>query len=266
VARFVSVVWLLAIGCSGKDETTTPVVGDDDDETTTEDTADSGGRPGPAPKLTAEVRFRAFVAFDGALGTVVNPTDDGEDLLSVYLVQLYAEGWSDADETSYCTVYTELAGTPLSAAAPLEGFLWGIDIPAGLDGKVIFSDCLEKGFDAGQFVKGDPNVEWGAYDWQLRFGGELSADLADWLTPDPTTADFDLQQYAAGGWSTETAGLETEAESNYWYAYGMDAAHEIDYDTRLQNVLMTNGNGQPVTAYFIFDQRVYWTLTPDTTE
>lgn len=271
MTRFVPVVWLLAIGCSsGKDggTDTTPSLGDDDD--TTEETAHTGGPPGPAPKLTAEVRFRAYVAWDATLGQVVHPTDDGEDKISVYRIELFEEGWSSDDETSTCVVRVELAGSTLAPGAVLEGFSWGIDIPEGLDDKVVTSDCLEQGFDASQFAKKDPVVEWGVYDWQLRFGGVRTAALEDWLVdvfaPDSTTGGFDLEHYAAGGWSTETAGLEADVDDNFWYAYAMDAAHEIDFDTRLQTTSMTDGNGLPVTAYFIFDQTVYWGLTPDTTE
>ena len=175
---------------------------------------------------------------------------------------------TDADETSYCEVDLDMSGLGLAAGVPQEGYLWGIDIPEGLDTKPIASDCLDAGFVPEQFTDGDPAVHWGVYDWKLRFGGTMSAELIDWLDGDTPTADFDIAQFAAGAWSSETTGYETEDDSNYWYAYAMDADHNVDFDRRLSDFEMVNAStNEPITAYYIFDQRVYWTLeAPTTTE
>lgn len=260
---------LLAVGCSGSKDTTAPTpdmfdVGDDDDDNGA-DTADSG-EGGTDAKLVAEVRFRAFVAVDSSLGMVVSPIFDGDpDYISAYIIDLYEKGWTDSDEESYCQVSIEIPEGTALADVYGTGFNWGVDIPAGAYGKSMGSDCLSKGFDAGQFTNGDPTADWAEFDWHMRFGGTLTADLIDWLTPDTTTG-FDIAEYAAGDWWTDTAYFETDADNNFWYAYAMDAGHNVDLDTRLTTDFMVDATGAPMTAYFIFDQRVYWDLTATTTE
>jgi hypothetical protein len=256
--RLLLVTACLAAGCKSKSPDEAPGDDDDDDDTPTAITADTAP---PEGKRVAEVRFRAFIAWDATLRRVVPPIIDGQEgaYISAYLIDLYEAGWSSSVEDSFCRVFTDLEGLGESTAALSEGYLWGLDIPEG--DKPMGSDCLDKGFDPDQFTNGDPVAEWAPAGWSVRLGGTLSDELVEWLTD--VGSAVDTTQYMAGDWSSTVEGQEfytTDADNNYWYAYAMDAAHNVDFDTRLQDWEMAGGPGLVSTAYFVFDQRVYWNI------
>ena len=255
-----SVLALLVAGCSKESsDRDDSVEGDDDRNTRTGDTVETGA---PEPKRVAEVRFRALIAWDAGLRQVVAPIIDGSDnYISAYIIDLYEAGWSSSVESSFCQVAVRLEGLPGSPTAASEGFLWGIDVPEG--DKEALSDCASKGFDESQWTNGDVSAHWVAPDWRLRLGGTLSPDLIDWLTPDTPPDDFDIASYMAGDWSTETGGYATDADNNYWYAYAMDSEYNVDFDVRLLDHQVASGIGEVITAYYVWDQRVYWNLTSD---
>ncbi len=221
-------------------------------------TDSTGSYRPPALKIVNEVRFRAFVAWDPVLGEIVSPVIDGNaDFISAYIITLYEDGWIASDESSFCEVVVNMEGYGLSPNAKGEGFAWGVDLPSGpKDG---YEDCTQKGFDVTDFPDTWRVEQWAEYQWSLRFYSALSPDLEDWLTPATPTADFDINQFTGGGWSSDDAGRDTDADSNYWYGYAMDDQHNVDFDTRLDaRYSMLNPTGDMVLGYFVFDQNVYW--------
>lgn len=235
-----------------------------------EDTAteETGGTPAPPPsKLVAEVRFRAFVAWDASLQQIVDPLIDGQTgNISGLVISLYEEGaYANGDEDGTCDVVVELAGATLSPSALSEGFVWGIDLPAGE--KSSFTDCLYKEFDLTNFVGGDPLATWGQPDWRFRLGGPLAQDTIDWLDD----VDFSLFEergadyFVAGEFTTATpppgASLDTDPSSNFWYGYAMDPAYNVDFDTYQSASEMTVGS-LLATGYYVFDQSVFFAISP----
>jgi len=214
----------------------------------------------PPPKLAAEVRFRAFLAWDDVLGEMVSPVIDGStDFISAYIITLYEEGWSSDVDSTFCEVVINLEGYVEAPDANPSGFVWGIDIPEG--DKDAYTDCLDKGFHPDQFEGGNPLNGWGQCDWNIRMGDDVTADMADWLTPDTPTSDFSIDNYWGGEWWTDSCGLYVSDQgSNYFYGYEMDASHNVDFDTRKSKFTRINGTGGLGLGYYVFDQSVYWTL------
>ncbi len=212
----------------------------------------------PQLKIVNEVRFRAFVAWDPVLGEVVSPIIDGSDtFISAFIITLYEDGWIASDDSSFCEVVINLEGTQLDPAAKGEGFAWGMNLPAGP--KEGYEDCTTKGFDVVDFPDTWKVEQWNEFQYTFRFYSALTPDLADWLTPATPTADFDINQVTGGDWSSDDAGRETDADSNYWYGYAMDDLHNVDFDTRLDaRYSMLNQTGDMVLGYYVFDQNVYW--------
>lgn len=227
-----------------------------------EETADTGYYVYD-PKLVEEVRFRAFIAWDAMSQQVVSPIIDGSDgYISSYRIDIYEAGWSDNNEDSFCKVSIDLEGYLESLDATAEGYVWGVDIPQG--DLVAYETCTDKGWAPEAFLDGSPLNDWGQYEYKLRLGGVLSGELVDWLTPDTPPTDFDIDEYVAGNWITD-AGLSTDEDSNFWYAYPMDLERNVDFDTRLKSYEMTDGTGALKTGYYVFDQRVYWSFDNSTT-
>ena len=173
------------------------------------------------------------------------------------MITLYENNWNPNDESTFCEVVIDLEGMELAPDAKNEGFAWGVDIPSGpKDG---YEDCTDKGFDVEDFPQDWKIEDWANYGWNLRFYSGLSADLADWLTPDTPSTEFDINYYTGGSWSSDDAGRNTDADSNYWYGYAMDDLRNVDFDTRLDaRYSMLDLNGDMVQGYYVFDQNVYW--------
>ncbi|MBX2803384.1 MAG: hypothetical protein KTR31_37230 [Myxococcales bacterium] len=267
IASFCSpLVLLLSVACTGdKDTTETPDTDTETDTETVEDTVDTSD-PGPDLKLATEVRFVGFIAWDAAKGVVRSPIIDGNDgFISAFVINLYEKGaFQSGDDSGRCRVSVNLEGYVQSGAALKNGWEWGLDIPEGPK-KGTFTDCIDQGFSAVQFTKGDPLQDWEPIDWALRMGGARTAELEDWLTPDDTK-DFEIDWYKAGAWSTETGGFSTDDDNNFWYGYAMDDKGNVDFDTRPLEGDFLPSPGQLATGYYVFDQRVFWNIDPSTTK
>lgn len=253
----------LVVAC--RHDPTTPIVAD----TPSSETGDTGTTPPPAPKIVAEARFRAFVAWDAAVQQVVDPRIDGaEGNISGYMIDLYVEGaYQAGDADGTCQIVLPLTGSLPSANAQTEGFVWGIDLPAG-DKPAFDRNCVEKGFDPTNFVGGDPAATWGAPDWRFRLGGPLAQGTIDWLSD----VQFELfvaqgvDAFAAGDWGTDAPppgvdGLNADLDQNFWYAYAMDDLHNVDFSVHPSLVDLTAG-GSLATGYYVFDQSAYFQIGP----
>lgn len=198
-----------------------------------------------------EVHFTAFVAWDPALGEITSPViDNNPNFVSAYTATLRQPDWVEGNDDAECEIVLILDTLPASVDAVAEGFVWGLDIPIALPGT---EDCTEKGFD----IPIDP---WFDYDWQLRLGGPLTADLEDWLVANEPSTGFDIEHYIGADWWSDTAQFTADADDNYWYGFAMDGQHVVDFDTPLTRADMVAPGGDLQRGYYVFKQTTAWPL------
>lgn len=209
----------------------------------------------PPPKVFTEMRMIGFVAWDPTSGEIQPYSYQGGSRSSRLEIRLYEDG-IDSD---FCTVFIYMDGMTESPTAKTEGYAWGVDIPSGTD-KSWAESCTEAGWDVDQFPEGRGIEDWAGYDYHLRFYTGMDQDLIDWLTPD-NTATFEINHYTGGYFFTDTGGISTDENNNYWYGYELDGNWDVDPSVSApldQRYTMLDVNGDMVRGYFVFDQRVFW--------
>jgi hypothetical protein len=250
----------LLAACGGSDPEDPPIVipptfGGDDD------TADTAA--GPQYNTVDQIRFIAYIAWDDVLEEVISPTIDEDDgFISAYIIRIGTSEYSSDNPDSYCDVTINLEGYVGAEDAQNDGYIWGLDVPQGETIDAV-EDCVSRGWDPSEFEEDSPLYDWATYDYHLRLGGDPSADLTDWLTPDNPEPDFDINNYVGGTWWTDDAGLNGGDDDIYYYAYEMDPEGNVDFESRLDRYELTTPDAKLRTGYYVSRMSVYWNLADD---
>ncbi len=259
-----ALLWGLVLGaCSGNDEDNAPppVVGDDD-ATPTADTFEVEVEA----RTALEARFLGFIAWNAETEEIVDFTDtDGASFRSAYVIDLF-EVEGDFAASNRCRVSLSLVGLQPITVGLEPPYLWRLDVPAGrLENAQ--ENCLEQGFDPAQFVNGgDPIATWGNYTYRMSFGGEISAENAEWIKGSFGSRDgFTLDWYLQGGWEMEGQGtISTNDDNNFINAFDMNGDNVVDFESPKTNNEFFLGTGELSSGYYVFDQRVHIDLPTST--
>jgi hypothetical protein len=249
----------LLVGCNGGGEADTvtvipPDFGDDDD-----DTADTAS--GNDYLSADQIRFIGYIAWDSVLGEIINPTtiDGGEGNQSAYVIRIGTSDYDSQNPDTFCEVKINMEGYVAVDDLGVD-YVWGVDIPQSDAGTGPTSDCISRGWDPDDFEGESAIGQWANYDYHLRIGGTLSAELEEWLTPDDTS-DFDINRYSAGTWWTDEAGLNGGDDDIYFYGYYMDEEGNVDTDIQLDRFDLLNDDLQLRTGYYLARMSVYWNIS-----
>jgi len=223
-----------------------------------DDTADTA--TGPVYNTVDQIRFVSYIAWDDVLEEVISPVIDGDDgFISAYIIRIGTSEYSSDNPDSYCDVTINLEGYVGAEDAQNEGYIWGLDVPQG-DPVDAAEDCTTRGWDPAEFENDSPLFDWATYDYHMRMGGDPSAELTDWLTPDNPDPDFDINEFVGGTWWTDDAGLNGGDDDIYFYAYEMDAEGNVDFDSRFDRYELTTPDSKLRSGYYVARMSVYWNL------